>query len=192
MNSDSKESINLIEKAISMKKNFAPYIKLYLQILFTTNNTGKIQKVLKKQWSESPSSLLRSSITSVIKENNIKEIGFIKNLIAKNINNEESKKLLIDFAIYFNKWSLARETIKGLIGSNPSKELCLFMSEIELGENNDIQKSESWKLRAKNADLDNYWLCKISNNPQRDWSPLSDSGHFNSLEWRQPKMLRLL
>jgi HemY protein len=192
MNSDSKESINLIEKAISMKKNFAPYIKLYLQILFTTNNTGKIQKVLKKQWGESPSSLLRSSITSVIKENNIKEIGFIKNLIAKNINNEESKKLLIDFAIYFNKWSLARETIKGLIGSNPSKELCLFMSEIELGENNDIQKSESWKLRAKNADLDNYWLCKISNNPQRDWSPLSDSGHFNSLEWRQPKMLRLL
>ena len=65
-------------------------------------------------------------------------------LISKNQNNEESKKLLIDFAIYFNNWSLARDNIRGLIGSNPSREICLFMSEIELGEFNNIQKSEKY------------------------------------------------
>ena len=63
------------------------------------------------------------------------------------------------------------------------------MSEIELGEHNDIQKSEGWKLRANNAELDYYWVCKITNNPQKNWSALSENGHFNSLEWRQPKML---
>ncbi len=192
MKSDSRESIKLIEKAISMKKNFPPYISLHLQILFLINDTTKIQKILKKYWSDSPSSVLRTSITSVLKENNINEITFIKNLITRNQNNEESKKLLIDFAIYFNEWTIARETIKGLIGSNPSRELCLFMSAIELGETNNVQKSEGWKLRANNAELDNYWVCKITNNPQKDWSPLSDSGHFNSLEWRQPKMLSIL
>ncbi len=192
MKSDAKEAIKLIEKAISIKKNFPPYIKLYLEILFTTNNLSKIKKVLKKQWTESPSSLLRSSITDVIKNNNVREIDFIKNFIVRNANNEESKKLLIDFAIYLNEWSIAREAIKGLIGPKPSKELCLFMSAIELGEFNDIQKSEGWKLRANNADLDNYWVCKITNTPQKEWSTLSDSGHFNSLEWRQPKMLSVL
>ena len=192
MKSDVKDSINLIEKAISLKKFFPPYIKLYLEILFLTNNSSKIQKVLKKYWSESPSSVLRSSITGVLKQNQISEIDFIQKFIAKNRNNEESKKLLVDFAIYFNKWSVARENIEGLIGSNPSREICLFMSEIELGEFNDIQKSESWKLRANNADLEHYWICKITNNPQKDWSALSDSGHFNSLEWRQPKMLSVL
>jgi HemY protein len=192
MKSDNKEAINLIEKAISLKGNFSPYIKLYTQLLFASNNNAKALKVLKKYWSQSPSSLLRSSITEVLKENNINEIEFINLLISKNQNNEESKKLLIDFAIYFNNWGIARENIKELIGSNPSREICLFMSEIELGEFNDIQKSEGWKLRANNAGSDYYWICKFTNNPQKSWAALSDSGHFNSLEWIQPKMLSVL
>lgn len=192
MKSDVKEAINLIEKAISLKGNFAPYIKLYTQLLFESNNNTKALKVLKKYWGQSPNNLLRSSITEVLKENKINEIEFIHRLISKNQNNEESKKLLIDFAIYFNNWGIARDNIKGLIGSNPSREICLFMSEIELGEFNDIQKSEGWKLRANNAGADYYWVCKFTNNPQKNWAALSDSGYFNSLEWIQPKMLSVL
>ena len=192
MKSDRNEAINLIEKAISLKGNFSPYIKLYAQLLFESNNSTKAEKVLMKYWNQSPSNLLRSSITDVLKENKINEIEFIHRLISKNQNNEESKKLLIDFAIYFNNWGIARENIKGLIGSNPSREVCLFMSEIELGEFNDIQKSEGWKLRGNNAGSDYYWVCKFTNNPQKNWSALSDSGHFNSLEWIQPKMLSIL
>ena len=192
MNSDRNEAINLIEKAISLKGNFSPYIKFYAQLLFESNNNTKAQKILMKYWNQSPSNLLRSSITDVLKENKINEIEFIHRLISKNQNNEESKKLLIDFAIHFNKWGIARDNIKGLIGSNPSREICLFMSEIELGEFNDIQKSEGWRLRANNAGSDYYWVCKFTNNPQKNWAVLSDSGHFNSLEWTQPKMLSVL
>ena len=192
MKSDRSEAINLIEKAISLKGNFSPYIKLYAQLLFESNNSTKAEKVLMKYWNQSPSKLLRSSITDVLKENKINEIEFIHRLISKNQNNEESKKLLIDFAIYFNNWGLARDNIKGLIGSSPSREVCLFMSEIELGEFNDIQKSEGWKLRGNNAGSDYYWVCKFTNNPQKNWSALSDSGHFNSLEWIKPKMLSVI
>ena len=192
MKSDINEAIKLIEKAISLKNNFTPFIKLYTEMLFSSNNNIKAFKILKKYWSQYPSSLLRLSITEVLKDNKIKEIDFIQRLISKNQNNEESKKLLIDFAIYFNNWSIARDNIRGLIGSNPSREICLFMSEIELGEFNDIQKSEGWKLRANNAGSDYYWVCKFTNNPQKNWSVLSDSGHFNSLEWTQPKMVSVL
>jgi len=192
MKSDFKEAIKLIEKAISLKGNFVPYIKLYIQILFATNHNSKALIVLKKYWNQNPSNLMRSSITEVLKENKINEIELIKHLISNNQNNEESKKLLIDFAIYFNNWSLARDNIKGLIGANPSREICFFMSEIELGEFNDIQKSEGWKLRANNSGSDYYWVCKFTNKPQKNWSTLSDSGHFNSLEWTEPKMLSIL
>jgi HemY protein len=192
MKSDIVEAIKLIEKAISLKGNFVPYIKLYAQLLFNTNNNSKALKVFKKYWSQSPTSLLRSSISEVLKENKINEIEFIQRIVSKNQNNEESRKLLIDFAIYFNNWSTARDNINGLIGPNPSREICLFMSDIELGEFNDIQKSEGWKLRANNAGSDYYWVCKYTNNTQKNWSALSDSGHFNSLEWIQPKMLSVL
>ena len=192
MKSDTIEAINLIEKAISMNKGFAPYIKLYVEILFSINNITKVQKVLKKYWNDSASSALRSSITKVLKNNKINEIDFVKKIIAKNMNDNESKKILIEFAIYFNKWSIARENIKGLIGTNPTKEICMFMADLELGEFNDIQKSEGWKLRANNADIDNYWVCSITNNFQTEWSSLSEGGHFNSLEWRQQKMLGII
>ena len=192
MKSDAKEAINLLEKAISLKNNFSPYIKLYSQLLFESNHNTKALTVLKKFWSQSPSNLLRSSITEVLKENKINEIEFIHRLISKNKNDEESKKLLIDFAIYSNNWAIARDNIKGLIGTNPSREICLFMSEIELGEFGDIQKSEGWKLRATNAGSDYYWVCKFTNSPQKNWSALSDSGHFNSLEWIKPKMLSVI
>ena len=192
MKSEIKEAIKIIEKALSFKNNFPPYIAIYIEMLFSINNRKKIQKVLKKYWSETPNSALRYSITNVLKTNKISELSFINNLVSKNKDNDESKKFLVDFAILFNEWDIARENIKSLVGPNPTREVCLFMSEIELGESNDIQKSEGWKLRANNADIDNYWVCKITNNPQKDWTTLSDSGHFNSLEWRQPKMLSIL
>ena len=47
MKSDSKDAINLIEKAIALKGNFSPYIKLYTQVLFIDYNIAKALKFLK-------------------------------------------------------------------------------------------------------------------------------------------------
>ena len=189
MMSDAKESMKLIHKALSLKKNFAPYIKLYLEILFSINQVAQVKKLLKKYWSESPSSILRNVIADLLVTNNLDDLELIKSVVNKNINHDESKKLLIFFAIRLNNWELARSSIKGLLSTKPSRELCLFMADIETGEFNDIQKSDTWKLRAKNSDLENLWICKITNQPQNEWESLSRSGYFNSLEWKQPKML---
>ena len=65
------------------------------------------------------------------------------------------------------------------------------MSEIELGENSDRQKSDAWLMRARDARPDHSWICKITNQVQNDWSSMSDSGHFNSLVWSRSKMLEV-
>ena len=90
--------------------------------------------------------------------------------------------MLIDFAIKNKDWKLARNKISGLIGSNPSREICLFMADIEMGENNDKQKSDSWIMRSENLIVQNTWVCKITNQSQEDWNSLSNSGYFNSLK----------
>ena len=106
-------------------------------------------------------------------------------------NNEEkeSKKLLLEFAIHYGDWSLARESVNGLIQFNPDREICEFMASIEMGEFNDVQKRDAWILRSENANLSEIWICQVTNMPQNNWNSVSDSGHFNSLEWRSPKML---
>ena len=97
--------------------------------------------------------------------------------------------MLIFFAIKNQEWNIARNNIIGLIGSNPSREICLFMADIEIGENNDKQKSDSWIMRSENALSENPWICKITNQSQDVWSSLSDSGYFNSLVLNDVKMI---
>ena len=76
--------------------------------------------------------------------------------------------MLIYFAIKNEDWKIARSNIIGLIGAHPTKEVCLFMADIELGENNDKQKSDSWILRSENSILDDIWVCKITNQHQKN------------------------
>ena len=187
--SDSKESLNLVLKAIKLYGPFPPFIKLHLEILLLRNEISKITKTIKKYWGDNPNSSLRKMISEFLKKNNMAKIDNIKFIIKANNNNKESKKLLLDFAIHNDEWSVARENISGLIQINPDREICQFMSFLELGEFNDKQKSDAWMLRAENANLDEIWICQITNISQNKWSSVSDSGHFNSLEWRRPKML---
>tara|TARA_B100000579_G_scaffold230441_1_gene188819 strand:+ start:2638 stop:3678 length:1041 start_codon:yes stop_codon:yes gene_type:complete len=189
MYSDPHESLSLILKAIRLNKGFTPFVKLHLEILIHMNEVSKLLKVIKKYWNESPSSTLRKMLSSLLKENKLDAIDDIQLIIKNNNKNEESKKLLVDFAIKNTNWALARENISGLITKSPDRELCEFMAMIELGENNDKQKSDAWYLRAQNSNLDKIWVCKISNISQIDWSSVSDGGFFNSLEWEHPKML---
>ena len=108
----------------------------------------------------------------------------IESIIKNNSKEIESKKLILDFAIHNSMWSLARKNLVGLIDSNPDREICEFMGLLELGEVNDKQKSDAWYLRAQNSKLNKIWVCKISNTSQAEWSSISSSGYFNSLEWK--------
>ncbi len=188
--SDIKDSLKNILKAVDLKKNFPPYIKLHLEIIAGLNDKRNLKKLIKKYWSLNPSSLLRSIIIKILNDNDLTDINFINEIIKNNASEEESKKLLIYFAIKNSKWDIARQNITGMIGSSPSKDICYFMSNIELGENNDKQKSDAWIMRAENAKLENTWICRITNQPQEEWSSLSNSGNYNSLVWSSPMMIR--
>ena len=188
--SDIKDALKNILKAIELKKNFAPYVKLHLEITMALNDKRNLKKLIKQYWNSNPSSLLRSIIIKILNDNDLTDIKFINEIIKNNAGEEESKKLLIYFAIKNLKWDIARENVIGMIGSNPSKDICYFMSDIELGENNDKQKSDAWIMRAENAKLENSWICRITNQSQEEWSSLSDSGNYNSLVWSSPMMIR--
>ena len=64
------------------------------------------------------------------------------------------------------------------------------MAKIEEGDTGDIQKINSWSLRAKNGAEKNMWVCVITNEIQNEWTSLSLGGHFNSLEWRQLPVMK--
>jgi len=185
-----KDAIKSASKAIDLKKSFPPYLNLYLELIAQSNNIVLLKKMIKKYWSINTNSIFRSLLTKIILDNNLEDLDFINQIVKNNKENDESKKMLVYFAIKNNNWKMARDKITGLIGSNPTREICLFMSDIELGENNDKQKSDSWIMRSETSLVENFWICKITNKFQNKWSSLSESGYFNSLVLNSPKMLK--
>ena len=97
------------------------------------NQLAHAKKLIKKFWIERPSSLLRKIITELLVDSTLDNLEFVKNIVDKNSIEEESKKLLVFFAIRSGNWEVARSNIKGLLSSRPSRELCFFMADIEDG-----------------------------------------------------------
>ena len=186
--SDSKEALNKLKIALSFRKFFSPYEKLYLNILLENKNFNVAKKHLRKIWGETPNSNYLQSIINTSKSLDIGILELSKYVIS-NDRSEESKILLIKALIIEEKWVEARNEVKTLLDVQPTKQVCLLMAEIEKGDNNDVQKFNSWMLRAKNGAEDKMWICVISKQTQDDWSALSYGGFFNSLEWTRPPMI---
>ena len=184
-----KDAIKSVTKAIDLKKNFAPFLNLHLELIAQSNNLSLLRKTIKKYWSLNSNSIFRILLIKIILDNKLYDLDFINQIVKNNKDNDESKKLVIYFAIKNGDWTIARDKINGLIGSNPSREICLLMADIELGENNDKQKSDAWIMRSENSSFEDIWICKITNQSQNEWSSLSNSGYFNSLVLSNKKML---
>ena len=187
--SNLKDATKNIIRALELKNNFPPFIKLHLELVAKLNNISLLKKLIKKYWLGNPSQYIRLIITKIISDNKLDDLLFINNIIKNNSDNNESKKMLVHFAIKNQQWNIARLNISGLIGANPSAEVCLFMSDIELGEHNDKQKSDSWIMRSEISSQHSQWICKITNQSQDDWASISNSGYFNSLILTNSKML---
>ena len=187
--SDLKESILLIQKALKLRKNFPPYVKLYIDLLIENKQFNLAKRFTKKVWNESPHSEYKNSIFNLAQNYEGGVLSFIKSLIASSKDKEESIILYIEASIFNKEWTQAREKIKELIDEKPNKQICMLMAKIEEGDSGDMQKVRAWSLRANNGIEDNIWICLVSNKSQQYWSSISEGGHFNSLEWKQIPML---
>ena len=187
--SEIEESLKYMQKAIKLRKNFPPYIKLYINLLIQNKNYNLAKKSIKKAWNELPHAEYKESILSLAAHLEIEMSELVKYIAGTSYKNEESIILMVEAFIESKKWDDARNQIKDLLDVRPKKEVCLLMAKIEEGDSSDVQKINAWTQRAKDGAANNIWICTISKKSQQTWSSVSEAGYFNSLEWRQPIML---
>ena len=187
--SEIEESLKYMQKALKLRKNFPPYIKLYINLLIQNKNYNLAKKSIKKAWNELPHAEYKESILSLAAHLEIEMSELVKYIAGTSYKNEESIILMVEAFVESKKWDDARNQIKDLLDVRPKKEVCLLMAKIEEGDSNDVQKINAWTQRAKDGAANNIWICTISKKSQQTWSSVSEAGYFNSLEWRQPIML---
>ena len=187
--SEIEESLKYMQKALKFRKNFPPYIKLYINLLIQNKNYNLAKKSIKKAWNELPNAEYKESILSLAAHLEIEMSELVKYIAGASYKNEESIILMVEAFVESKKWDDARNQIKDLLDVRPKKEVCLLMAKIEEGDSGDVQKINAWTQRAKDGAANNIWICTISKKSQQTWSSVSEAGYFNSLEWRQPIML---
>ena len=187
--SEIEESLKYMQKALKLRKNFPPYIKLYINLLIQNKNYNLAKKFIKKAWNELPHAEYKESILSLAAHLEIEMLELVKYIAGTSYKNEESIILMVEAFVESKKWDDARNQIKDLLDVRPKKEVCLLMAKIEEGDSSDVQKINAWTQRAKDGAANNIWICTISKKSQQTWSSVSEAGYFNSLEWRQPIML---
>ena len=187
--SEIEESLKYMKKALKFRKNFPPYIKLYINLLIQNKNYNLAKKSIKKAWNELPHAEYKESILSLAAHLEIEMSELVKYIAGASYKNEESIILMVEAFVESKKWDDARNQIKDLLDVRPKKEVCLLMAKIEEGDSGDVQKINAWTQRAKDGAANNIWICTISKKSQQTWSSVSEAGYFNSLEWRQPIML---
>ena len=187
--SEIEESLKYMQKAIKLRKNFPPYIKLYINLLIQNKNYNLAKKSIKKAWNELPHAEYKESILSLAAHLEIEMLELVKYIAGASYKNEETIILMVEAFIESKKWDDARNQIKDLLDVRPKKEVCLLMAKIEEGDSGDVQKINAWTQRSKDGAANNIWICTISKKSQQTWSSVSEAGYFNSLEWRQPIML---
>ena len=187
--SEIEESLKYMQKALKLRKNFPPYIKLYINLLIQNKNYNLAKKSIKKAWNELPHAEYKESILSLAAHLEIEMLELVKYIAGTSYKNEESIILMVEAFVESKKWDDARNQIKDLLDVRPKKEVCLLMAKIEEGDSGDVQKINAWTQRAKDGAANNIWICTISKKSQQTWSSVSEAGYFNSLEWRQPIML---
>jgi len=178
-----------MQKALKLRKNFPPYIKLYINLLIQNKNYNLAKKFIKKAWNELPHVEYKESILSLAAHFEIEMLELVRYIAGASYKSEETIILMVEAFIESKKWDDARNQIKDLLDVRPKKEVCLLMAKIEEGDSGDAQKINAWIQRAKNGVANNIWICTISKKSQQTWSSVSEAGYFNSLEWRQPMML---
>ena len=187
--SEIEESLKYMQKALKFRKNFPPYIKLYINLLIQNKNYNLAKKSIKKAWNELPHAEYKESILSLAAHLEIEMLELVEYIAGTSYKNEESIILMVEALIESKKWDDARNQIKDLLDVRPKKEVCLLMAKIEEGDSSDVKKINAWTQRAKDGAANNIWICTISKKSQQTWSSVSEAGYFNSLEWRQPIML---
>ena len=187
--SEIEESLKYMQKALKLRKNFPPYIKLYINLLIQNKNYNLAKKSIKKAWNELPHAEYKESILSLAAHLEIEMLELVEYIAGTSYKNEESIILMVEAFVESKKWDDARNQIKDLLDVRPKKEVCLLMAKIEEGDSGDVQKINAWTQRSKDGAANNIWICTISKKSQQTWSSVSEAGYFNSLEWRQPIML---
>ena len=146
----------------------------------------KAAKILEKTWLIEPHPELADAYAHARAGDSVLDrLHRVQDLVKLRTYHPEGALALARAAIVAGDFKLARDTLKALVTTAPTRRACLLMAELEDAEHGDRGRVREWLARALKAPRDPAWVADgyIADH----WSPVSPvSGRLDAFEWKVP------
>ena len=185
------EALTLAKKANNLTAGFIPAAMRTARLLQGAGKRRKAVSIIEEIWVNNPHPLLIDIIGELSAGVGAQErMRTVEKLASYNKEHLESHLAIARFALEAEMWQEAREHLNaassGLQDELPAR-ICRYFSELEEGENQDLELSREWLKKAAIAEPDSAWNCSHCGQVMADWDPLCKHCEaFDSLVWKTP------
>ena len=156
------------------------------RVLARVGDLRKAAKIVETSWKLDPHPELIATYAQLRSgDSGLDRLKRAEILNAMKPNHPEGVMGVVRAKIDVQDWNGARSDLEGLLASEPTRQACLLMSEIEEGEFGDRGHVREWLSRAVRAPRDAAWTA--DGYVADEWAPFSPvTGELDVFEWRVP------
>lgn len=189
---DGAEALKHLKASVSGAPDLVPAIVALMERYVADGQPRKAVTLAEKTWSSLPHpDLVAPYWKAKNAEEGLAKVKASEHLAAANKDHIESHLMLARASLDAGLWGEARAHLRAAgagDGMEPPARVCHLMAELEEKENNDLQKSHNWLVRAATAPADPHWVCDSCGNAVDTWSAHCASCEaFDSYHWQAPK-----
>lgn len=189
---DPEKALEYATAALRVLPDFVPAALISARVLINRGDTRRASALLRRLWRATRHPDI-ATLYAHIKPGSsaVERLKRIRALIEAPVQEQAAALVLAQAAIEAYEWTLARQTLTPFAASDPTRQICLLMAEIEEGETADQGKAREWLARAVHAPQDPTWTA--DGITSQEWAPISPvSGRFDAFEWKVPLMTTAL
>jgi len=177
------------EKALEAHRlapELVPAAVIAARVLARVGDLRKAAKIVETSWKLDPHPELITAYTQLRSgDSGLDRLKRAEILNGMKPNHPEGVMGVVRAKIDVQDWEGARSDLEGLLASEPTRQACLLMSEIEEGEFGDRGHVREWLSRAVRAPRDAAWTA--DGYVADEWAPFSPvTGDLDAFEWRVP------
>ncbi len=156
------------------------------RILGRAGEIKRAAKVLETSWKASPHPELADAYAHVRSgDSALDRMARMERLLKLKPHNDEGRIALAEAAMEAREWQTARDTLKPVITTRPTRNALLLMADLDEAEHGDRGRVREWLDRAVRAPRDPVWTADGA--VLDEWSPVSPvTGRIGAVEWKVP------
>jgi len=173
-------------EAHQLSPGLAPAAIVAGRILARLGEIKRAAKVLEASWKAAPHPELAEAYAHVRSgDSALDRMARMDRLAKMKPHHDEGRMALAAMAIEAREWQVARDALKPIITTRPTRNALILMAELDEAEHGDRGRVREWLDRAVRAPRDPVWTA--DGLILEEWAPVSPAtGRIGAVEWKLP------